>query len=152
MEKYDSKNDTIKHKERIKELIMIVCKELIKRSIKHDDSKLEDFEKKYFDKYTPVLKKLSYGKEDYKKSLEKLSVALKHHYKNNSHHPEHYKNGIDDMDLFDVFEMLMDWKASSERHEDGDIKESLKINKKRFNMANQLYNVLLNTIQNMDLE
>jgi hypothetical protein len=81
--------------------------------------------------------------------LKDLKPTLDHHYSNNSHHPEHYKNGIDDMDLLDVIEMLMDWKASTERHDDGNIHSSLEINKNRFHISEQLYNILNNTIKNL---
>ncbi len=40
---------------------------------------------------------------------------LAHHYANNSHHPEHYPDGVAGMDLFDLVEMFFDWKAASER-------------------------------------
>jgi hypothetical protein len=37
-----------------------------------------------------------------------MAPALKHHYENNRHHPEHFKNNIDDMNLIDLIEMLCD--------------------------------------------
>ena len=45
------------------------------------------YEKELFDKWTPILKTLEYGSEEYKDSLKNLKVALDHHYENNSHHP-----------------------------------------------------------------
>jgi hypothetical protein len=33
---------------------------------------------------------MTYGSEDYKKSLKDMGPALHHHYSSNSHHPEHY--------------------------------------------------------------
>lgn len=98
-----------------------------------------------FDKWTPILKALEYGSEEYKKSLEKLKVALNHHYENNSHHPEYYEDGIDGMDLFDVVEMFFDWCAATKRNKDGNIYKSLDINKDRFKMSDQLYNIMKNT-------
>ena len=41
--------------------------------------------------------------------------GIEHHYAVNSHHPEHYEAGIAGMSLFDLIEMLVDWKAASER-------------------------------------
>ncbi len=75
-----------------------------------------------------------------------MAPALENHYANNSHHPQHYTNGIDGMDLFDLLEMVLDWKASTLRSKDGDIFKSLDIQKERFNISNQLYNILNNTI------
>lgn len=146
---YDSKNDTLKHINRVKDLLKMASLELIRRGDIHDDSKLKSPEKELFDELTPLLAKLTYGSAEYKDSLAKLKPALDHHYQKNSHHPEHYKNGIDDMDLFDVIEMFFDWKAASERHTDGDISKSIDINKNRFNMSDQLYKIFKNTANNL---
>ena len=53
------------------------------------------------------------------------------------------------MDIYDVIEMLVDWKAASERHSDGDIMKSLEHNKDRFKMSEQLYNIFKNTYEKM---
>ena len=74
-----------------------------------------------------------------------MGIALKHHYEINSHHPEHYEEGIDGMTLFDLVEMFCDWKAASLRHSDGNFISSLEYNKKRFNMDDQLYSIFTNT-------
>lgn len=141
---YDSTEDTMKHKNRVKELLLefisderYLGTELMTDIFKdmaenHDDSKLEEPEKETFDKYTPKLKNSTYGGEEYNSFLKGMDKALKHHYENNSHHPEHYENGISDMDMFDVVEMFFDWKCATERHDDGNILESIKINKERF--------------------
>lgn len=149
MEKYDSENDTLAHKKRVRELMSDICGELFARSYSHDDSKLKQPEKEFFDVQTPKLKKLSYGTDEYKESLKELQIALKHHYESNSHHPEHYENGIDGMNIFDLVEMIVDWKASTERHDDGDISKSLEINKERFKMSDQIYNIFKNSINQM---
>jgi hypothetical protein len=53
--------------------------------------------------------------------------------------------GINGMSLLDLVEMFCDWKAATERHADGDIKRSIEINQKRFNMTPQLASILENT-------
>lgn len=145
----DSTYETQRHINRVQELLSKISFYLKERGLVHDFSKLLNPEKIGFDEMTHKLSSTTYGSEEYKQMLKELKPILEHHYENNSHHPEHYKNGIDDMDLLDVVEMLMDWKASTERHEDGDIHSSLKINKMRFNMSDQLYNILNNTIKNL---
>ena len=70
-------------------------------------------------------------------------------FRSNSHHPEHYENGIYGMDLIDLVEMICDWKAASLRHADGNIMKSLEINKERFNIDEQLFQILVNTVNNM---
>jgi hypothetical protein len=142
---YDSDADTLMHIKRVNEYLIEASQELLTRAVFHDQSKLEATEKLLFDEMTPKLQKSSYGTDEYKAMLKDLKVALDHHYAHNSHHPEHYTNGIDGMNLFDVLEMLLDWKASSERHNDGDIYKSIEINKTRFNMSPQLVNIYVNT-------
>ena len=143
--KYDSTKDTLLHIKRVNELLLQFTKKIIDRAIQHDNSKLQEPEKPLFDKMTPLLKGLTYGSDDYKKALDELKPALDHHYANNSHHPEHYKNGIDDFTLVDLVEMFIDWKAASERHDDGDIFRSIEINKNRFGISEQLCKILKNT-------
>ena len=49
----------------------------------------------------------------------KFKPAIDHHYANNRHHPEHWPNGINDMTLMDLIEMLADWKAATARNKNG---------------------------------
>lgn len=146
--KYDSTSDTLKHIERVAELLNISAHILTDRGNHHDHSKLFSPEKEIFDEETPKLAALSFGTKEYDESLQKIKPALDHHYKCNSHHPQYYENGIDGMDLFDVVEMFVDWIASGERHIDGDILKSIEINTNRFNLSPQLVNILKNTIKN----
>ena len=104
---YDSTKDTLLHIKRVNELLLEFTKEILDRAIKHDSSKLQEPEKPLFDKMTPLLKELTYGSDGYKQALDDLKPALNHHYANNSHHPEHYENGIDDFTLADLVEMFL---------------------------------------------
>lgn len=148
--KYDSRPDTLAHIARVAELLDLCQIELNQRGCAHDKSKLEEPEKSTFDACTAKLKALTYGSDEYKTALVELGPALDHHYAANSHHPEHYINGVDGMSLFDVIEMLMDWKAATERMKGGgDIRASLIHNTKRFDLSPQLANILSNTIREM---
>ena len=142
----DSTASSMEHKNNVKKILFSFISNLISRSFHHDDSKLVEPEKSLFDEYTPKLKDCKYGSDKYKELLKGLSVALNHHYAVNSHHPEHYENGINGMDLLDLMEMMADWKASTLRNKDGDISKSLEINKKRFGISDQLFDILNNTI------
>lgn len=143
----DCKKDTIEHINQVKEFMIQAVEELLRRANNHDKSKLESPEIEIFAEFTPKLKNSTYLSEEYKKNLEQMQKGLKHHYKYNSHHPEHYKNGINDMDLFDVVEMLCDWIAAVKKHADGDIFVSLEKNKERFNIDDQLQKILYNTVK-----
>lgn len=148
-EKYDSTADTLRHIKRVNQLLTMGSIELLERGIKHDSTKLTFPEKELFDEFTPKLKNSTYGSEEYMGFLGELKVALDHHYANNPHHPEYHENGINDMDLFDIIEMLMDWKAASERHSDGNIYTSIYINKDRFKISEQMVNIMLNTARKL---
>lgn len=148
---YDSRADTLIHIKRVNELLGMCSRELIRRGNIHDNSKLVSPEKEEFDRLTPILKELQFGSKEYQESLNELNIALKHHYENNSHHPQHYNNGVDGMDLFDILEMFMDWKAASERTKDGNILKSIEINKERFKISEQLTNIFKNTVDTLQL-
>ena len=142
---YDSSPDTLIHIKRIGSLLHKMILELLGRIDNHDSSKLRTPEKEIFDEFTPKLKDSTYGSEEYKNFLKEMKKALDNHYALNHHHPEHYQKGIDGMDLIDILEMICDWKAASERHTNGNIYESISINKKRFAISDQLEQILINT-------
>ena len=145
----EPEQETIEHIQRVQQLLNGAVQNLMDRGRVHDRSKLYEPEVSLFNKCTPRLKKLTYGSEGYLECLKELGPALKHHYQNNSHHPEHRKNGINGMSLLDILEMICDWKAASERHEDGDIWKSLEINQGRFGIGSQLQQILANTVREL---
>lgn len=147
VEKYDSTSDTLFHIKRVSQLLTLAAIELIHRSHVHDNSKLRSPEKEIFDEFTPKLKGSTYGSDEYKGFLAGMKVALDHHYANNSHHPEYYHAGVNGMNLFDLMEMFLDWQAATERHEDGDIMKSIRINQERFELSDQLAAIFRNTAQ-----
>ena len=142
---YDSRNDTIEHAIRVRQLLVPLIEELDDRSREHDASKTQPPELAFFDEYTPKLRHSTYGSDEYHQFLVEMQAGLEHHYANNRHHPEHHEEGIDGMTLIDLVEMLADWKAATERHEDGDLERSLKINKDRFEISDQLVAILEST-------
>lgn len=80
-------------------------------------------------------------------TLKEMNIALQHHYANYRHHPEHFDNGITDMNLVDIVEMLCDWKAASLRHNGGDIIKSIELSAKRFGCDDQLKQIFINTVK-----
>jgi len=109
---YDSTIDTALHIDRVRYLLGKCAIILLERGVSHDASKLAEPEKVIFDTVGNRLAAITYNSEEYKRSLADLKTALDHHYAHNTHHPEHYSNGVDGMSLFDLTEMLMDWKSS----------------------------------------
>lgn len=137
---------TWQHIYEVQKLVQKVGILLHKRMLTHDQSKLSDPEVELFTEMTPKLKTAEYGGDAYKQFLVDLKPALDNHYASNSHHPEHYPNGIDGMNLIDIMEMLCDWMASVKRSPNGNIMKSFEINEKRFGMSPQLVQIMKNTI------
>ncbi len=111
MASYSEKLDSIlRHIKRVEENCNLVAKKLIDvntefaiaiahRGRIHDSSKLELFE----------FENLWTDDPD-----SKFKEALEHHHKGNSHHPEHFPNGIYDMSDLDLCEMVCDCVARSQ--------------------------------------
>ncbi len=141
---------TMRHIERVRNLLNVVIVDLLKRAEKHDQSKLERPEVEAFTEFTPKLASSTYGSPEYEGFRKAMGPALQHHYANNRHHPEHFKNGIADMNLLDLVEMFCDWKAAGERHNDGNILKSIEKNAGRFEISPQLVKILENTAELFD--
>lgn len=138
--------DNQKHIFRVRELLGWAGDDLARRAAMHDQSKLHDPELEAFAQMEN-LRDLVYGSEEYKAKFQEgpFPAAIKHHYELNDHHPEHYPAGIVDMNLMSLTEMLCDWKAASERHNNQPFAASFPINRKRFGIGEQLYPILVNT-------
>ena len=142
--------ETRKHIMRVAEFLHLFSCELLKRATLHDKSKFEEFEAPIFEEFTPQLKGTTYGSDAYQDLLAKIKPALDHHYAHNRHHPEFHKNGIQDMTLIDLIEVMADWKSASERHADGDAYKSIEINQKRFGYSDELKQIFINTLKEVD--
>lgn len=140
------KLETIKHIHKVRENLFKVISLLDERARNHDLTKLESPEAEIFGEHTPELAKTEYGSEEYKRLLEKVKPAIDHHYSKNRHHPEFHVNGINDMDLIDLVEMLVDWKAATERNKNGNIRKSIEHNTTRYGMSEQLAKIFQNTV------
>lgn len=143
--------DTQLHINAVRTNIDKILYNLTTRAASHDRSKLFEPELTAFAVYGPKLRNSTYGSNDYMKRLdeEQFKKGLDHHYANNSHHPEHYPNGIKDMTLLDILEMIADWKAAGDRHVDGNLRESFEFNKKRFNISDEMYNIMVKTAEEL---
>ncbi len=149
---YVSGADTLQHIGHVRKYLKQVNDNLTDRGLKHDRSKLINPEKELFDIWTPKLKDMEYNSPEYKASLASLKPALDNHYANNSHHPEYHENGINGMDLLDIVEMLADWKASTLRTKNGNLRKSIEMNAERFGYGEQLKTILINTMERLGWE
>ena len=142
----DQRPKTIEHIAELSKSLKVFAHELHYRSLLHDQSKLYSPEREIFNEYTPKLQATTYGSDEYKKYLSEMKVGLDRHYAVNRHHPEHFKNGINGMNLVDLVEMFCDWLAATKRHADGDISRSIELNQKRFEYSDDLKMILQNTV------
>ncbi len=144
MADYDSTAETLRHIHRVRDHLNTVIAVLMERGRVHDASKFSEVEKPVLDVVYPRLRGLSYGTPEYLAVAREARVGLRHHYAHNSHHPEHYADGVAGMDLFDLVEMFCDWKAASERNPADGVK--IEHNARVYAIAPQLAAVLANTI------
>lgn len=142
--------ETQKHIEKVRKYLRFFTDKLTTRGVNHDASKLESPEVELFAEHTESLSETVYDSDEYKEHLAALKPALDHHYAQYRHHPEHFPNGIEGMNLIDIMEMFADWKASSERNKNGNLLTSIELNAKRFNISDQLKQILLNTAKTLD--
>ena len=147
MAKYDCTEDVLEHKRKVSYWLGEFSNQLLRRSEIHDDSKLKEPEKELFDTWTPELKLREFGSTEYKDALIQMGEGLKHHYEHNRHHPEHHENGIYDMTLMDLVEMIADWMAAAQAKNELIDLEYLS---DRFKIGSQLRNIILNTLREED--
>jgi hypothetical protein len=123
------------------------CRKLLWRALTHDLSKLSRKEMPSFIALasSEALRRVSYKSDEYKAILERHRPIIEVHYKRNSHHPDYYCDGILEMDLFDIIEMICDWRAAGRRTKGGNLAESFKVNRGRYNIPPVLYQLLRRT-------
>lgn len=138
--------ETLCHKVWVARFMFAFAFRLMWRGVIHDLSKFNRAEAPTFARATPRLKNHTYGSDAYMENLERLDGALEHHYRHNSHHPEHYQDGVRGMNLLDVVEMLCDWRAAASLHSDGDIYKSIEVNRERFDLSTDMVQVLMQTL------
>jgi hypothetical protein len=148
---YDSKQDTLEHIGKVQDFLETIVIKLEYRAAEHDESKLQEPEKSMYDEYKPKIRQaeieFGYGSKEYEGVLAKMGEALRHHFSENSHHPEHYPNGINGMSLLDLIEALADWKAASVQY---GTPLNLEANRKRFGISEQLFEIIQNTVKELD--
>lgn len=143
-------HDLEKHKNLVETKLNELSDELRYRGIVHDNSKYSDDEKVWFEKAEKYDRAHFDKYEDWLNTTKPIiAPALNHHYANNRHHPEHHKNGINDMNLIDLIEMVVDWQASADCR---GTKLDTDYSFKRFNISSQLQDIISNTLRMINEE
>lgn len=139
--------ETLEHIQHVRNFLNTIVIGLLNRAADHDQSKMHPPEVAYFAEQGDKLHGLTFGSPEYEANKALLKPALDHHYAVNRHHPQHFPNGINDMNLLDLVEMFCDWKAGTLRHDNGNLRFSIAKNAADYKMSDQLKQVFLNSIE-----
>lgn len=141
------------HRLRVFQLMSKISQEVMLRGNRHDETKLDPEELPHYVATIDEFDKHQFGSDGYVKAKDSLGSAVVHHYKHNRHHPEHFNNGIEGMNLVDLLEMLADWKSATQNHPEkpGDMAKSLAWAIGKYKISPQLTQILLNTIVDFEL-
>lgn len=143
--------DYIQHIQWVMEGLAACQVALGKRALTHDRSKIvPGMERDIYAQVVPQFASVVFGTPEHKAVGDKLGSAWDHHLRHNRHHPEHHSNGINDMSLIDLLEMVCDWKAAGLRKETGGLENSLKTLQAHHGIEPQLAAILRNTFSILD--
>lgn len=140
-------SETHKHCQLVRRNINLFVSDLQERGLNHDATKFEEPELSIFAENTHKLGGVVYGSPEYKALSQDCLPAITHHYAKNRHHPEHWPDGIENMTLIDLVEMIADWKAATQRNKDGNIRKSIEMNAAKYKMSPQLRTIFENTVR-----
>jgi len=146
---FDFLCDIILHVSEVQENLEIIASELRKRGYAHDRTKFKELEFDAFVSTRDDFKKANYGTPEYQELIECVKPAVDHHYKNNRHHTGYHENGVDDMTLIDLMEMICDWQAAARRSPDNKFKDTLGFAYEKYNISEQLAKIITNTLKEM---
>lgn len=145
---FDRTQNFVEHKTTVVQYLLYITEDLRHRAVVHDDSKLDQFEKDMYDALSKEYKHHKSKSNISEKSKMIIKRGLEHHYCLNNHHPEHFKNGINDMTLIDIIEMLCDWMTYADRcHKD--INEIIDYYQHKYNFSNEFKTLINNTIKDI---
>jgi hypothetical protein len=141
--------DAILHVSEVQENLEIVASILKQKGFAHDRTKFHELEFEAFVSTRDRFKKANYGSPEYQALVEEIKPAVDHHYQNNRHHTGFHENGIDDMNLIDIIEMICDWKAAERRSPDKKLKDTLEYAKNKYKIDTQLFKIIENTLNEL---
>lgn len=127
----------IQHINQVSHLLNELSRKLAARADVHDSSKFNPDEFTGFCQLDANRQhqKEEYGSKGYEDGIKNID-AVKLHQSRNSHHPEYWPNGLSDMSLVDIIEMLVDWEiARQTRDTEQDINKTWQSRQQRFNLS-----------------
>ena len=144
----DFKSATMEHKTRVAIKMSALAREMTRRGNIHDNSKFKTPEVEIYSAHFNELNNSKYGTPEYDKALSNIKPALDHHYESNDHHTQHFEDGIFDMNLVQILEMLCDISVAAESKGNDVIKE-LPNWMARNDVPENYYKILRNTLEHI---
>ncbi len=139
---------TMRHIRTIQGYMTLIGTEWVERTRRHDESKLDDIELYGYVGIAEATKGLTAGSQEYLDALEPYKTVIRRHYILNDHHPEHFANRVNGMNLIQVLEMVCDWIAASTDREMHPM-QSIDTQCTRFNIDAQLKQIIINTMDKL---
>lgn len=141
----------LKHKEEVVVAMAKFAAEISYRAGVHDNSKFSADEFDINSEHVQHFNKYDFDTAEEKNLRELVGPAIIAHRKRNRHHPEHFENGIDGMNLIDLLEMLCDWQSASKRAKGDSLRKGLPILKEKYNISPQLLKIIENTLKDFNM-
>lgn len=133
------------HKRNVRKRMLFIADEIIKRADMHDDSKLDYPELGWLvamDKEG----RAPYGSEAYFEKMKRWDCFFKHHYRENTHHPDHYDDKTYGMNIIDIVEMMCDVISYFDELESTKAFEIIDEQAERFGLSEELASILKATL------
>lgn len=137
--------EVMEHRMKVQIMMNRMSREFIARGNRHDNSKLKSPEKEIYSQYNEALHVAKYGTPEYNELMVKIEPAVIHHYAENDHHPEHFKDGIYNMNLPQIIEMLADWVAAA-NSKGTNVIDDLPTLMENHGIPENFYTIFVNTI------
>ena len=141
----DTVEHILKHRESVRNKLKFLASEIVRRAEKHDESKLMQPELNWLIQMDKE-PRYQYGTPEYFDKMKKWQKFFKHHYAENRHHPDHFQNGVYDMNIVDICEYISDIISYYDEMHVDDALKTLEAQKERFGFNEQLYQILKNTL------
>lgn len=135
-----------KHKRNVAKRIQLFISLLHNRAVNHDNSKLVEPEYSLWCAMD-LEPRYKYGTPEYEDKLKRFRKVFELHYKANRHHPEHHLNGIIDMNLIDLIEMLCDFISYKDNITYTEASNMLDKQSDRFGFSEEIRTLLMNTLK-----
>jgi len=141
--------DTIVHVSEVAENLEICASNLRQRGHAHDRTKFQPMEFDAFVSTREKLKRAKFGAPEQQECVDTIRQAVDHHHANNQHHVQYYSDGIKDMSLLDILEMICDWRAATRRNSESRFKGFLEVAIKKYNISPELEKIIQTTLKEL---